>query len=387
VVQGGQQYVLLGVNGSTAMSQSVQAGDTVFAVTATVPGTSQTAPIPTLTTSSADTWSQVSTVESSSGNIRATLYKMPVATGGTYNFTATSPGSATAGMQLAWTTFVCRGAAATASIVDISTTTAIGANISTLTLAGGPTTQANEVAIGIVAQRGYNSVTQTAPGTWLQLASVQSAAGSNACNLFVAGLSLSSTQVISQAFPWQVNTGNAGAAGILVTLKSVATPTPTPGPTPTPTPTPTASPSGTTITTAGPTLIDSNLASWSIRSDGGINKNGGPATNPDYSANVVLMLYYNGVIYHQNSTNYWYKWVVQTSQTDPANWVALGLGADPRNPAPAPTPTPTTAYTAQRIIDCMVLPNSPSGWYPAWGPINYNPGQDPNQQNNQWGSE
>jgi hypothetical protein len=99
------------------------------------------------------------------------------------------------------------------------------------------------------------------------------------------------------------------------------------------------------------------------------------------------MLYYNGVIYHQNSTNYWYKWVVQTSQTDPANWVALGLGADPRNPAPAPTPTPTTAYTAQRIIDCMVLPNSPSGWYPAWGPINYNPGQDPNQQNNQWGSD
>lgn len=45
------------------------------------------------------------------------------------------------------------------------------------------------------------------------------------------------------------------------------------------------------------------------------------------------------------------------------------------------------AYTVQRIIDCMTQPNSPSGYYPAWGPANYNPGQDPNQQGNQWGSD
>lgn len=45
------------------------------------------------------------------------------------------------------------------------------------------------------------------------------------------------------------------------------------------------------------------------------------------------------------------------------------------------------AYTIQRIIDCMTQPNSPSGYYPQWGPINYSPNQNPAQQGNQWGSD
>jgi hypothetical protein len=100
-----------------------------------------------------------------------------------------------------------------------------------------------------------------------------------------------------------------------------------PTPTPTPTPPSTPSPNGSAIPPLTQ-LMDSALNVWTV-SSGIIYENGGLA---GYSANVTLLLYYNGYIYQQNNAGGWWEWSAGT-------W-AVASG-DPRLPPPTPTPTPT----------------------------------------------
>ncbi len=64
-----------------------------------------------------------------------------------------------------------------------------------------------------------------------------------------------------------------------------------------------ASPNGTTVPSATQ-IVDSGLNSWTLVS-GAVYENGKPAS---YSANAVLLLYYNGAIYTQNSGGFWWSW-------------------------------------------------------------------------------
>lgn len=85
----------------------------------------------------------------------------------------------------------------------------------------------------------------------------------------------------------------------------------------------------------------------------------------------------------------WYAAELQNTVSGVAN---LGVRSGKTQYAGSVTSTApsgtTTDYSVQRIIDCMVLPNSPANWYPAWGPANFNPSQDPNQPGSppHWGS-
>jgi hypothetical protein len=73
---------------------------------------------------------------------------------------------------------------------------------------------------------------------------------------------------------------------------------------------------GTTIPSATQ-ITDAQLNVWTVAS-GVIYENGGLA---GYSANVVLLLYYNGVVYQENSADGWWSWVN-------SNW--SGVAGDPR---------------------------------------------------------
>jgi hypothetical protein len=73
---------------------------------------------------------------------------------------------------------------------------------------------------------------------------------------------------------------------------------------------------GTTIPSATQ-ITDAQLNVWTVAS-GVIYENGSLA---GYSANVVLLLYYNGVIYQENSAGGWWSWVN-------SNW--SGVAGDPR---------------------------------------------------------
>jgi hypothetical protein len=66
---------------------------------------------------------------------------------------------------------------------------------------------------------------------------------------------------------------------------------------------------------------------WTVAS-GVVYENGAKA---GYTANVTLLLYYNGAIYQQNNAGGWWQWSGGT-------WAVLG--GDPRSPTPTPTPTP-----------------------------------------------
>ena len=92
-----------------------------------------------------------------------------------------------------------------------------------------------------------------------------------------------------------------------------------------------ASASGTAIPLATQ-ITDAQYNVWTVTS-GVVYENGKKAA---YTANVSLLLYYNGVIYQENSAQGWWSW------TNGA-WVA---GNDPRVSTPAPTPTPTPTPTA-----------------------------------------
>ncbi len=76
--------------------------------------------------------------------------------------------------------------------------------------------------------------------------------------------------------------------------------------------------SGTTIPPATQ-IVDSNGNVWTLAT-GIVIENGKPA---GYSANVVLLLYYNGVIYQENGAKGWWSW-------NGAAWIAAS--GDPRGP-------------------------------------------------------
>ena len=68
-------------------------------------------------------------------------------------------------------------------------------------------------------------------------------------------------------------------------------------------------------------IIDSGLNVWTVV-NGAVYKNGKTAA---YSANVALLLYFGGTVYHQNKSCLWWSW-------NGSAWIAT------RNPAPSITP-------------------------------------------------
>jgi hypothetical protein len=94
----------------------------------------------------------------------------------------------------------------------------------------------------------------------------------------------------------------------------------------------TASASGTTIPSATQ-LVDSAMNVWAV-SGGVIYKNGIASAG---TANVILLLYYNGTIYQENSSGSWFSW-------NGSGWTA-GSG-DPRVSASG-----TTIPLASQIVD------------------------------------
>jgi peptidoglycan hydrolase-like protein with peptidoglycan-binding domain len=96
-----------------------------------------------------------------------------------------------------------------------------------------------------------------------------------------------------------------------------------------------ASPRGSTI----PSLtqfIDSNGTTWTV-TGGVVYENTAKA---GYSANVILLLYYNGVVYQENSSDQWFSW-------NDAAWVSVS--ADPR--LAHTSPSGSTIPTMTQLID------------------------------------
>ncbi len=93
----------------------------------------------------------------------------------------------------------------------------------------------------------------------------------------------------------------------------------------------TPSPDNTVITTTAQQIVDSGSNVWKISSSGGITRNDAAPTNPDYTANVTLMLYFNGNIYHQNTTGEWYLYNTTVS---PVAWSGPLTNGDPRSTTP-----------------------------------------------------
>ena len=94
------------------------------------------------------------------------------------------------------------------------------------------------------------------------------------------------------------------------------------------------SPSGTTITAPGLSLTDASLEQWTLVSGGNgyqIAVNGAVLTE---TAQVKLLLFFNGLVYQENSAGYWWS---KGKSGD--SWTTA---SDPRvAPTPTPTPTPT----------------------------------------------
>jgi hypothetical protein len=63
------------------------------------------------------------------------------------------------------------------------------------------------------------------------------------------------------------------------------------------------SPSGTTIPPTSQ-IVDNTGNIWTVTA-GAVSENGSPA---GYSADVTLLLYYNDLIYQENSSNQWFSW-------------------------------------------------------------------------------
>lgn len=96
--------------------------------------------------------------------------------------------------------------------------------------------------------------------------------------------------------------------------------------------------SGTTIPTAA-SITDSQGAVWTV-SSGVVLKNG---TNAGFSASVILLLYYNGVIYQENSSNQWFSW-------QGTAWSTI-LPGDPRGgTAPIVTGITNTSYIDSGLL-------------------------------------
>ncbi len=132
-------------------------------------------------------------------------------------------------------------------------------------------------------------------------------------------------------------------------LNGTPTPTPVPTPVPTPTPTPTPPPTnvsvsanGSTATAGTGTLYDTQLNSWIVTAGNVIQKNG---ANAGYSANVSLILWYNGAIY-QTAPGGWWMW-------NGTGWTQVS--GDPR---PTPTPVDTTAPSIPTELSSASLSSS-----------------------------
>jgi mannan endo-1,4-beta-mannosidase len=95
-----------------------------------------------------------------------------------------------------------------------------------------------------------------------------------------------------------------------------------------PTPKPTPSASGTMIPSASQ-LVDSAGNVWTLVAAAAY-ENGAPAA---YSANVALLLYYGGTIYHENKSCLWWSW-------NGSAWVGTS------NPAPSLTPACSNSAAA-----------------------------------------
>ncbi len=95
-----------------------------------------------------------------------------------------------------------------------------------------------------------------------------------------------------------------------------------------------ASLNGTTIPSAS-SIADSSLNTWTV-SSGVVYKNGMAA---GYTANVTLLLYYNGTIYQKNNVGSWWSWNGST-------WVTVS--SDPRGPASI---SGTTIPSVTQIVD------------------------------------
>jgi len=107
-------------------------------------------------------------------------------------------------------------------------------------------------------------------------------------------------------------------------------PTPTPIPIPTPPAGPAESKSGTTITDTNGKIYDAALSIWTLANGDGLEVmcNGQAA---GYTANVSLLLYYNGTVYQSNADGGWWNWTG-------GGWADA---SDPRPVGPSPTPIPT----------------------------------------------
>jgi hypothetical protein len=96
--------------------------------------------------------------------------------------------------------------------------------------------------------------------------------------------------------------------------------------------TPAESPNNTMIPPATQ-IVDSYGGRWKVTS--GVVYRNEEATP---SANVKMLLYYNGAVYQTNEAGGWWKWHIN-------QWMGTDDGGDPRKavPTPAPTPVPTPA--------------------------------------------
>ncbi len=54
------------------------------------------------------------------------------------------------------------------------------------------------------------------------------------------------------------------------------------------------------------TIVDANNATWTITSNNTIDKNGQPA---GYSADVVILVYWDGIVYQSNQQGGWWGWI------------------------------------------------------------------------------
>lgn len=95
-----------------------------------------------------------------------------------------------------------------------------------------------------------------------------------------------------------------------------------------------ASASGTTVPSAA-SITDASGNVWTLTSGAQIAKNG---TVDPITANVNLLLYYNGTVYQEAQTNLWWSW-------NGSSWVALGAN-DPRATAAG---TASCSFNGQTI--------------------------------------
>lgn len=98
--------------------------------------------------------------------------------------------------------------------------------------------------------------------------------------------------------------------------------------------------SGTSFTSTSGTIYDSKLAPWKLQTSTSsglvITLNGKPV---QWTAKVVLLLYWKHVLYQKNQAGGWWAWIVEPNGS-PGNG-AFAASADPR-PAESASGTSVT---------------------------------------------